>query len=196
MPASADADGRAESAGRVQRVAAMISASRLDDCIQSADFWGNHIGLYADWMQTLSDRYAIGSALISTVTGLAIWGSISASALWAEVATGLMAFAAAAAAIVPKVRGYGDCARQAAPLSAEYGHSMGELQDALDAVKSNRPKAQVSARKAVEGFEAIKAKKDALRPYPRKLQAQVDAKRATPAPIAPQPSAGGGSVNP
>lgn len=175
----------------------MVSKSRLDDCIQSADFWAAHIGLYSDWMQTLSDRYAIGAALLSTVTGLTIWGSVSGSgALWAQAAAGVMAFLAAAAAIVPKVRGYGDCARQAAPLSAEYGHSLGELQDALDAVSAGRAKAQAAARKAVENFEAIKVKKDALRPYPRKLQAVVDAQRSKAAPVVPSPPASSGAATP
>jgi hypothetical protein len=175
----------------------MISASRLEDCMQSAEFWGNHIGLYADWMQTLSDRYAISASLLSAVTGLTIWGSVSASAAWwAEAAAGLLAFAASACAVVPKVRGYGDCARQAAPLSAEYSHCLGDLQDALDALKDGRPKAQQVARKAVAAYEATKAKKDGLRPYPRKLQALIDAQRPQRAPVVPQPTASGGPANP
>jgi hypothetical protein len=166
----------------------------LDESIESARFWADHLQLYSDWMQTVNDRYAIGAALISAVTGLAIWGTVSSEThLWGQAATSAMAFAAAAAAIIPKIRGYGDCALKAAPLSAEYGHSLGELENALEAVKSNLPKARATARQAVKGFEAVKAKKDALRPYPRKLQDHMDAERAKAAQVVPQPS---GSTTP
>ncbi|MGA3058452.1 MAG: hypothetical protein ABSE70_10540 [Candidatus Limnocylindrales bacterium] len=169
------------------------SQDGLNESIESARFWADHMQLYSDWMQTVNDRYAIAAALISAVTGLAIWGTISHYDPWAQLATSAMAFAAAAAAIIPKIRGYGDCALKAAPLSAEYGHSLGELENALEAVKSNLPRARATARQAVKDFEAVKAKKDALRPYPRKLQDHMDAQRAKAAQVAPQPS---GSTTP
>jgi hypothetical protein len=170
------------------------SPDGLNEYIDSARFWGDHIQLYSDWMQTLSDRYAIGAALISAFTGLAIWGTISSSAqVWAQAAASTMAFCAAAAAIIPKIKGYGNCALSAAPLSTDYGHALDELLTALEGVKSARPKAQVGARKAVADFEAVKAKKDALRPYPRRLQEQWDAQRAKPTQVAAQPT---GSTTP
>jgi hypothetical protein len=174
--------------------AAGYSQDGLNEYIESARFWADHIQLYSDGMQTLSDRYAIGAALISAFTGLAIWGTISSSPLFlAQAAPSTMAFCAAAAAIIPKIKGYGNCALNAAPLSTDYTHSLAELLNAQEAVKSGRPKAQLSARKAVAGFEAVKAKKDALRPYPRRLQDQWDAQRAKSAQVVPQPS---GSATP
>src|ERR1035441_4115114 len=101
---------------------ANISEARLTECIDSSRFWANHLNSYSDKMQALADGYAISASLISTITGLAAWGMIARTPkLWAQVLVGAMAFAAAVVAMVPKVKGYGECAVKAAPLSTEYG---------------------------------------------------------------------------
>ena len=158
-----------------------ISQPRLTECIESARFWANNLNSYSDKMQSLADRYAITASLISTVTGLAAWGMIAASPkMWAQVLLGVLAFAAAAVALIPKVRGYGECAVKAAPLSTEYGKVLGDLQDALSELQSGSPKAQTDSRAAVDAFQKTKEKKDALKPFPRKLEVEISSKRPVP----------------
>ncbi len=158
-----------------------ISERRLMESIESARFWANHLNSYSDKMQTLADRYAITASLISTITGLAAWGSIAASPkLWAQVLVGVMAFAAAVVAVIPKVRGYGECAVKAAPLSTEYGKVLGDLEDALSELQSSNQSAQTHSRAAVDAFQAVKAKKDGLKPFPRKLEEEISSKAPVP----------------
>jgi hypothetical protein len=82
--------------------------------------------------------------------------------------------------VIPKVRGYGDCAVKAAPLSTEYGKVLGDLQDALSELQSSSPNAQSDSRAAAEAFQGIKAKKDALKPFPRKLEEEISTHRLVP----------------
>jgi hypothetical protein len=155
-----------------------VSEQRLAECVQSARFWTSNLARYADRMQTLADRYAIAAAAISTVTGLAVWGTISSSVgLWGQVAVSLMAFAAAAAAFIPKTKGYGECAVKASSLSSDYGHVYGTLLDASKELQSGDSEAQTHARRAVDAFEAVRAEKQRLRPYPSRLQQQIDSER-------------------
>jgi hypothetical protein len=122
-------------------------------------------------MQRLADGYAIAAAVISTVTGLAAWGALAAlSAWWAQVAVAVMATATAVVNVIPKVRGYADCAAKAAPLATEYGRSLGELQNAIEALKGHAPGAKVQALKALDRFQVVKEKKDGLRPLPAELE--------------------------
>jgi hypothetical protein len=94
--------------------------------------------------------------------------------LWAQLLVGLMAFAAAAAAIIPTVRHYSECAIAASPLASEYADALTDLQSALDEVHKNDASAQDHAREAVAGFMKVKAKKDALRPFPLKLEENLN----------------------
>lgn len=160
---------------------ANISQQRLMECIDSARFWANHLNSYSDKMQTLADRYAITASLISTITGLAAWGTIVASPkLWAQVLVGVMAFAAAVVAVIPKVRGYSECAVKAAPLSTEYGKVLGDLEDALGELQSSNQNAQTHSRQAVDAFQGIKAKKDSLKPFPRDLEEIISMQHRVP----------------
>lgn len=165
---------------------ANISEQRLKECLESAGFWANHLNLYSDSMQALADRYAISASLISAVTGLGAWGTIAASTKWwGQAAVGVMAFAAAGAAVIPKVRGYSDCALKAAPLSTEYGKVLGTLEDALNELRSGNPNAQTHAREAIAAFEDAKRKKDALKPFPRQLQEEIDEQRKSAGKLGP-----------
>jgi len=161
------------------------TVTRLRDCQDSAKFWAENLGLYADEMASLADRYAIGAALISVVTGVAAWGTIAAStAWWGQAAVGVMAFTAAVVAIVPMTRGYGECAKAAAPLVTLYGNALGSLTDAIEGLEANPadPDAHALAQKAIDAFQEVKKAKDALRPLPRRLQEQRNAQKRPPAP--------------
>jgi hypothetical protein len=155
-----------------------ISEQNLIECIVSARLWTTRLGPYSAKMQAMADRYAIVAALISVITGLTAWGSIAGSPkLWAQVLVGLMAFAAAAAAVIPRITGYSDCAVKAAPLSTEYGKVLGKLLNALDEMLSDSPDAQVHSRAFIDDFDETRARKQALKPFPTKVQAQVDLER-------------------
>jgi hypothetical protein len=91
-----------------------------------------------------------------------------------------MAFAAAVVAVIPKVRGYGECAVKAAPLSTEYGKVLGDLEDALNELQSNNQNAQTHSRAAVDAFQGIKAKKDALKPFPSELEEEISRQHLVP----------------
>lgn len=156
-------------------VIASVSEDHLVACIVSAEFWTTHINVYADRMQNLADRYAISASLISTLTGLSVWGTVtSATEWWGQAAVSLMAFLAAAAAVVPKIRGYGECAFKAMPLAAEYGRALGELRDALGELKTGNHCAQAHAQAAISAFEKIKERKDALKPFPAQLEEEIN----------------------
>jgi len=157
---------------------ANISEQRLNGCIESAAFWATHLNLYADSMYALADKYAITTSLISVVTGLGAWGTIAASTKWwGQAVVGVMAFAAAAVGVIPKVRGYGECALKAAPLSTEYGTVLGVLEDALSELHSGHQNAQTHSREAIAAFNAVKEKKDALKPFPGELAKELEEKR-------------------
>jgi len=157
---------------------ANISERNIIECVVSARLWTTRIGPYSAKMQAIADRYAISASLISTITGLAAWGTIAGSPrLWAQVLVGLMAFAAAAVAVIPKVIGYSDCAVKAAPLSTEYGKVLGRLLNALDEFLSDNPSAQTHSKAAIDEFDEIRAKKQALKPFPTDLQTLVDHER-------------------
>lgn len=166
--------------------ASTISLRSLELCEESAGFWAANIGRFAARMQRISDRYAITAAVISTITGLAAWGALAASnAWWAQLAVAVMATAAALVNVIPKVRGYAECAAKAAPLATDYGRSLGELEDAIAAVKAQAPDAQVHARQALDAFHQIKQKKDSLRPFPDDLENMVHTHGPVSVPPAP-----------
>lgn len=155
-----------------------VSEQTLIECIVSARFWTDRLGPYSANIQAISDRYAISASLISTITGLAAWGMIAGSPrLWAQVLVGLMAVATAAVTVIPKVIGYSECAFNAAGLSGEYGKVLGKLQDALEALLKDDPKAQTYANAARNEFNAIKERKDHLRPFPTGEKKQIDQQR-------------------
>jgi hypothetical protein len=88
-----------------------------------------------------------------------------------------MAFAAAFVSVVPKVRGYGDCALKAAALSTDYGQVLGGLEDALTEVQEGKPSAQDHSKSAVEKFDEIRKRKNELRPFPKDLEEKLNKDR-------------------
>jgi hypothetical protein len=152
-----------------------VSESRVQECEVSARFWATKILLYAQHMRALSDRYAIFAAILSAVTGLGVWTTLAASTQWLPVlVVSLVSLAAAAVAIIPQVKGYGTCAEAATALGPRYGHVLGELKDALGMLHNNHQDGPSFASQAVKDFEEVKAAKDALKPYPDRLQAEIN----------------------
>jgi hypothetical protein len=140
---------------------AKISEERLIECRASARLWASHLKEYSDKMQDHADRYTITATLISTITGLTAWGTIAASPrLWAQALVGLMAFATAAVAVIPKVKGYGDRALELASPASQYGKVLGGLLDATPGVVSDSPDGQAVLRAALSAFENTKNEKD------------------------------------
>ena len=86
---------------------------------------------------------------------------------------GVMAFAAAGVAVVPKVRHYSECALNAAPLATEYGKVLGVLEDVLSEFRSGDPNVQTHAQEAIAKFDDIRTKKNALRPFPRDMEEEA-----------------------
>ncbi len=165
-----------------------VSVNRLIGCQFSAQFWAANLPGYGARMQTLADRYTIAASLISTVTGLAAWGTITTSAgAWGEALVGGMAFVAAAVAIIPKYKNYGDCAVKASLISKDYGEVLGRLADVIVAMSSRKPGSHAEAVRIVEQFEAIRARKQDLRPFPADLEAQLHAMRPPAAVEEPGP---------
>jgi hypothetical protein len=80
-----------------------------------------------------------------------------------------MAIVVAVVALVPQIKGFAQCAVDAKPLAAEYGKCEGQLLDAQYALQTGHSNAEAAAQWAVANFETVKAKKDALVPYPKDL---------------------------
>jgi hypothetical protein len=151
--------------------AAHVSAARVMECIDSARFWAEGLGLYANSMSNRVDGWAITAAALSTVTGLGVWSTVAGSNKpEAVVAVSAVAFLSAIAALIPKIRGYADCAKNARTLSTRYGSALGDLMDALEMLRNGDMEAGAQAKAAVAKFEATRAEKGDLKPFPAKLQ--------------------------
>lgn len=124
-------------------------------------------------MQQRADNYAITAALLSALTGLSVWATLSsATEWWAQAAVAVVAFAAAAVGIIPRIKNYGEAAGKARELSTAYGKILGEL---TDVVPWTGPAAHdPTIRHVIDAFEDLKGRKDALGPRIRKLQDERD----------------------
>ena len=141
-------------------------------------FWSENIGLYADKKRSAATIFAVIAAVLSGITGLGVWATLTESVrLYAVIAVSLVGFATVFAAAVLKYGGYAESAAAAAPLTSEYGHVRGELVDALAVLKSAElPEAHLQASEAVTQFEEVKRKKDELpgiEKFRRKLEKTV-----------------------
>ncbi len=164
-----------------------ITASRLEECISSAKFWAENIGIYGATMRMIADNYSIATALLSAITSLAVWTTfVSKTDEWPFVLlVSLVALSSSAVAIIPKQKGYGKCAEDSSSLAQRYGHVMGDLLDAHAAIVSGDKNAQDLAKQAIKDFEEAKLIKDSLTPFPKKLQAQRNAQKQANVPITP-----------
>ena len=139
----------------------------------SALFWTQHLGRYSGRMRGRVDGYALAAAVISAVTGAAVWATVSSlTGVWPQLLVTAVAVTSTIVALVPKQLNYGDAADKASGLSARYLHVLHRLRSARLAVSAGRPEAAELAAAAIAEFEAVRADKEHLRPYPKKLQAQ------------------------
>lgn len=137
----------------------------------SAVFWSEHLGAYGRKMRTRSDNFAIAAAVISTITGAAIWTTVSDSTeVWAQAIVTGMAVAAAVVALVPKLKGYSDCATNIPTVSAKYGRALLKLRLAHDKLSAGEPGARDEAIKAIQEFYDVRDEKEKLTPYPADLE--------------------------
>lgn len=160
-----------------------ISTS-LEYEIHSALFWSEHLGGYGSGMSRLANRYALASALVSALTGATVWVTVTQTdGVLAQVLVTAMAVVAAGLAMWPTTAGYAECAKQSAALASDYGLVLVRLRRALDHLHASRrenvlPKeldTEVTA--AIEEFQKVRARKEALRPYPDALEAKIQALR-------------------
>jgi hypothetical protein len=158
-----------------------ISEDRLIFCRISAATWTKKLPDYIADMRGKRDFYAMLSATLGVITGLGVWSTLVASAQWyAQFIVSSMAFLAALAVIVPKTKGYAECAAVAAVLCPRYANVMGDFIDVLAMFKrsgENSKEAQDAARHAVSEFEAIKREKDEKLRFSKKFLDEVEEKR-------------------
>ena len=145
-----------------------VSPGTVVACLNSTRYWDAVLPEYASDMQRRADRWAIFSGALSAVGGLGVWATISHDArTWAQFAVSGIAFLGAIAALVPRVKSYGEMAGQARQLVTSYGRLEGLLYDAVGWPPGTGHDGVV--RKVIDDFNAVKASKDTtLRHLPRK----------------------------
>jgi hypothetical protein len=140
--------------------AVAVSMKRILDCLHSAHFWVNALPEYADCNQLKADFWSITAGVFAAITSLSVFPALGPdSRTWVKVLVSAIALASAVAALVPRVKNYGEQAGTARVLAAQYGSIYGVLED----VVADQGRNQAAARAAVNQFNSIKEKKDALR---------------------------------
>lgn len=148
--------------------------------IHSALFWSERLGGYGSEMARRANRFALAAALLSALTGAAVWTTLSESqGVVAQLVVTAMAVASAGLAMWPSAAGYAECSKQSAALASDYGQVLVRLRRAMDHMHASHrtnvlPKelaAEVDG--AIEEFQKVRARKEALRPYPRSLEQQI-----------------------
>lgn len=155
-----------------------VSASRVDSCLDSSNFWAKALQDYAAEIRARADRWVWVSVTCSTLTGLGVWSTLATSTEWlAVLPVSVVAFLSAFAAAAPRIGRYEETARAAAQLATKYGSSVGDLMDAREALSDPKVERQTQAAtvSAIKVFESIKADKDALMPRSKKLRTRLDA---------------------
>jgi len=150
----------------------------LLECEDSARFWTAKLPSYGQKMQNLADRYAIGAAALAALTALGVWGTLADSTqILAAVAVSVASIATALVTAIPKIKGWAECAGAVPGLVARYGHTIGDLENARAALTHGLAGADRQAERARAEFEAVKADKQRLRPFPTALQEERDSKK-------------------
>lgn len=141
-----------------------VSHDRLTTCKRSAEFWANHLDVYADRMSTKADSWSIFAGIFAALTAAAIWPVLGDTPTTEEkVIVSLGAMVSALCALVPRVMNYGERAGAARELRSGYGAILGRFTDLLDLDLVTANKYQAEAHRAVTDFQTLKEKKDALR---------------------------------
>ncbi|MDR3657516.1 MAG: hypothetical protein P4L48_18200 [Mycobacterium sp.] len=137
-----------------------VSKERLERCLQDAQYWSLALPKYADSSQRKADWWSILAGALAAITSLSIFPVVGQNATTTiKVIVSAVALASAIAALVPRVKNYGEQAGTARVLAAQYGSVYGRL---LDLAESSRINEHV-ARTVMAEFQSIKEKKDALR---------------------------------
>jgi hypothetical protein len=140
----------------------------------SALFWSQRIGRYVARMRAHVDAYAIAAAVVSGITGAAVWTTVSSwTGIWPQLLVTAIAVGASILALVPKQLNYGDAADKAAGLSEKYLHVLHQLRSARLALAASEKCGPQMAADAIAKFE-VRAAKESLRPYPQKLQREKE----------------------
>ena len=140
----------------------------------SSLFWSEHLARYGASMRKRSNNFAVAAAAVSTITGAAIWTTVSKSSeTWAQILVGAIAVLAAILALVPKLWGYSDCATNAPTVGSKYGKQLENLRKAHDDLDAGVAGASDKAWAAILEFYDIREEKEKLTPYPSKLQAEA-----------------------
>lgn len=143
----------------------VVSAARLNECLASASFWAQELPRYANRRQLWADTWAIVSGTLATVTGLAVWpvmtdGSSTADKVLITAGALLSGFAA----LMPRIKNYGELAGQAREMASTYGTLVGEFGDLVDLAAANSGHVPAAtAQSAIAAFDTVKAQKDGLR---------------------------------
>jgi hypothetical protein len=172
---------------------APISRERVEECQDSARFWGSELPRYADRYQSRADFWSITAGILAAITSLAVFPVLNAdSPEWAKYLVSGFALASAICTLIPRVKSYAELAGQARELSSRYGGVIGDL---LDLVEAPEPFPADAARPVVDEFESIKAKKDSLRGVVNRAAATQKSAASRPrsgAPAAPKAEEKGG----
>lgn len=142
-----------------------ISQGRLRMCQESADYWARELPKYAGRQQSKADRWAIASGFVAALTGLSVFPTVENGGTWQTVAVSVAAFLAAAFALVPRVKNYGEMAGKAREIATLYGPLRGELLDAYEEMCDGQG-TDAARRAVIDRFQAARARKDELRYLP------------------------------
>jgi hypothetical protein len=133
-------------------------------------------------MRAKADKWAIAAAILGAISSLGVWATLADSTkLWAIVIVSLVSIATTLVGSIPKIKLWAECAGAAPLIASKYGHAIGELENAREALAAGLPEAQKLAEAARSYFAAARNEKLALKPFPSDLQAARDKQKANPA---------------
>jgi hypothetical protein len=124
-------------------------------------------------MRTTADRYSIGAALLAAITSLTVWTTLTNRPDWkAQLAVSIMALATAAVATFPRVRHYAEAAGPI--LGGEFAGHTSMAGSSMPCRCTAIPNTRDAIRMVIKEFDAVKARKDQLVPYPKTEQEARD----------------------
>jgi hypothetical protein len=149
-----------------------VSHENLQECLDSSAYWVRLLPEYANDMQHKADRWAIAAGVVSAITSLGVWSTLSnMTTWWSQGIVAVASLIAGVCALIPRVKNYGEMAGHARELTARYGKTLGDL---LDLREQDSQWATDRAHEAIAAFDSVKAAKDAnLRDLPVKPAGMV-----------------------
>lgn len=151
------------------------TAADLDACRFSAAFWARELPKWGADLQQEANRAAVLSAVLSAVTGLAVWTTLSQSTQpFAQAVVCVVAFATALLTSLPKIFKWDDKIKAIPGIVGNYVADLGWLNRAAEEQAKNSAEAEVMIKEAMAAFRKNKQEKDALG-VPRNLLVKKDA---------------------